>query len=57
MMLLAILSPLIALGLMLLLQVLETRVLEARPATHGPRGRQPEPPLPERARTTPVSGR
>ena len=37
MMLVAILSPLLALGLMLLLQVLETKVLETKPVTGGPR--------------------
>ncbi len=43
MMLLAILSPLFALGLMLALQALETKVLEAGPSTHRPRSRQPDP--------------
>lgn len=43
MMLLVLLSPLIALGLMLALQALETRVLEAGPSTHRPRSRQPDP--------------
>lgn len=41
MMLVAILSPLLALGLMLLLQVLETKVLETRPVTGGPSARRP----------------
>jgi hypothetical protein len=42
MMLLVILSPLIALGLMLALQALEIRVLEAGPSTHRPRSGQPD---------------
>ena len=37
MMLLVLLSPLVALGLMLALQALETSVLEAGPSTHPPR--------------------
>ena len=43
MMLLVLLSPLVALGLMLALQALETSVLEAGPSTHPPRSRQPDP--------------
>lgn len=42
MMLLVIFSPLIALGLMLALQALETRALEAGPSTHRPRSGQPD---------------
>ena len=51
MMLLVVLSPLIALGLMLALQALETRVLEAGPSTHRPGSRQPDPHSAGRPRT------
>ncbi len=57
MMLLAILSPLVALGLMLALQVIEARVLQVGPPTHGPRAGQPARRPPDRPRTTSVSGR
>lgn len=54
MMVLAILSPLIALGLMLALQVLEARLLEAAPT---PRGRRTDRRPAGRPRATGVSSR
>jgi hypothetical protein len=51
MMFLLVLSPLVALGLMLALQALETRVLEAGASGHRPRSRQPDRRSPGRPRT------
>lgn len=52
MILLAVLTPLMALGLMLALQVLETRMLEAGPTPQRPGSRQPSGPSRSRAGST-----